>query len=236
MTQQSINDTYKHIAGNAEPVITLSPITLSSDGRPSPLQVKISAPVTGTELPVIIFSHGFGNSMDGYAPLVHYWASHGFVVIQATHPDSGRLGNFDELPYKNEIWRIRIHDIKQILDQLQDIGNTFEGLKGRMATDQIAAVGHSFGGHTTSMLLGARMAGPDHQTETFFLMRGSKQAFFYLPEDAVAMPSVILQKSICLISTRTTAACRRLHWSLRETKTFLHLRQWDRSGLPMLIF
>lgn len=168
MTQQSINDTYKHIAGNAEPVITLSPITLSSVGRPSPLQVKISAPVTGTELPVIIFSHGFGNSMDGYAPLVHYWASHGFVVIQATHPDSRRLGNFDELPYKNEIWRIRIHDIKQILDQLQDIGNTFDGLKGRMATDQIAAVGHSFGGHTTSMLLGARMAGPDHQTETSF--------------------------------------------------------------------
>lgn len=116
MTQQSIQANYENISGKAVPVITLSPVTLSSEGRPHPLQVKVSAPVTGTGLPVIIFSHGFGNSMDGYAPLVQYWASHGFVVIQATHPDSGRLGRFDELPYKDEIWRIRIQDVKDILD------------------------------------------------------------------------------------------------------------------------
>lgn len=154
--QQSIHSTYEPITGKTSPVITLSPITLSSVGRPLPLQVKISAPVMGNDLPVIIFSHGFGNSMDGYAPLVHYWASHGFVIIQATYLDSKRLGNFDELPYKDEIWRLRIHDVKEILDQLQYIENTFESLKGRMAKDRIAAVGHSFGGHTTSMLLGAR--------------------------------------------------------------------------------
>lgn len=166
MTQILNNTIYENITGTAAPVITLSPVTLSSAGRPTPLQVKISAPITGTDLPIIIFSHGFGNSMDGYAPLVHYWASYGFVVIQATYPDSKRLGNFDELPYKDEIWRIRIHDVKQILDQLQDVVNTFEILKGRVATDQVAAVGHSFGAHTTGMLLGTRMIGPDYNTET----------------------------------------------------------------------
>lgn len=168
MTQQLISTDYEHITGKAVPVITFSPVALSSAGRPHPLQVKVSAPATGTGLPVIIFSHGFGNSMDGYAPLVQYWASHGFVVIQATYPDSRKLGRFDELPYKNEIWKIRIHDVRQILDQLQAIENAIPGLRGRMAKDRIAAAGHSFGGHTTSMLLGARTVAADGSSGTDF--------------------------------------------------------------------
>lgn len=168
MIQQSIQANYENISGKAVPVITLSPVTLFSAESPNPLQVKVSAPVTGTGLPVIIFSHGFGSSMDGYAPLARYWASHGFVVIQATYPDSRKLGRFDELPYKNEIWKIRIHNVQQIMDQLQDIENAVPGLRGRMAKDRIAAAGHSFGGHTTSMLLGARTIAADGSSGTDF--------------------------------------------------------------------
>jgi len=155
--QQSEHREYKHITGHAFPVVSYSPITLSSPYRPLPLQVRVSAPVSGTDLPVIIFSHGFGNSMDGYAPLVHFWASHGFLVIQATYLDSKRLGNFNEHPYKGDVWRIRIDDVHHILDQLDDIENSCEAIKGRISKNKIAAAGHSFGGHTTSMLLGSRM-------------------------------------------------------------------------------
>jgi pimeloyl-ACP methyl ester carboxylesterase len=163
--EQAISTKYEHITGQASPMISISPVTLSSAHRPSPLQVRVSAPVSGTGLPVIIFSHGFGNSMDGYAPLVDFWASHGFVVIQATYLDSKRLGDFNELPYKEDIWRIRIDDVQHILDQLEDIENSFEAIRGRIAKDKIAAVGHSFGGHTTSMLLGSRIIKEDHNLE-----------------------------------------------------------------------
>jgi hypothetical protein len=47
----------------AQPVVTFSPVTLSVPGRPAPLEIKVSAPVTGENLPVIfLFSHGHGMS------------------------------------------------------------------------------------------------------------------------------------------------------------------------------
>ncbi|MCW3059531.1 MAG: hypothetical protein JWQ02_1352, partial [Capsulimonas sp.] len=53
------------------PVISVSPIVLSAPGRGVDLQVRVSAPVTGSQLPIIVFAHGFGSSLDGYAPLVN---------------------------------------------------------------------------------------------------------------------------------------------------------------------
>lgn len=56
----------------------------------------MSAPATGSDLPVILLSHGQGysnhlSSLNGYAPLADYWAAHGFVVIQPTHLSSSTL-------------------------------------------------------------------------------------------------------------------------------------------------
>ncbi|SEM30244.1 hypothetical protein SAMN05660976_04800 [Nonomuraea pusilla] len=53
--------------------------------RGDDLRVRVSAPVTGHDLLIIWFAHGFGSNPDGYAPLTDYWAAHGFVMIQATH-------------------------------------------------------------------------------------------------------------------------------------------------------
>jgi predicted dienelactone hydrolase len=74
------------------PVLSLRAIRLSAPGRSEDIQARISAPATGENLPIILFSHGYGSSMDGYAPLTDYWAAHGFVVIQPTHLDAKRLG------------------------------------------------------------------------------------------------------------------------------------------------
>jgi len=72
-------------------VISVRPVVLpAAAGRGEDLQVRVSAPATGADLPVIVFSHGFGLWLDGYAPLVDFWAARGFVVIQPTHLDSGR--------------------------------------------------------------------------------------------------------------------------------------------------
>lgn len=72
------------------PVISVSPVVLSVPGRAVDLQMRVSAPTTGRDLPIILLSHGQGrsnnlSSLNGYGPLAHFWAAHGFVVIQPTH-------------------------------------------------------------------------------------------------------------------------------------------------------
>jgi len=154
-------------------VISQSPVSLSSLGRERELQVRVSAPVSGTNLPVIVFSHGFGSSMDAYAPLVNYWASQGFVVIQPTFLDSRTLSlnpkadhseavkAYLDDPRKQVMWRYRVEDVVRVLDQLEVIENAVIGLRGKLDLDRIAAAGHSFGAQTTAMLLGARVINPD---------------------------------------------------------------------------
>ncbi len=80
------------------PSVSVRPVVLPAPHRGDDLHVRVSAPVTGTELPIVLFAHGFGSHLDGYAPLIDHWASHGFVVLQATHLDSRRLGLAADTP------------------------------------------------------------------------------------------------------------------------------------------
>jgi len=146
----------------ASAVISVSPTTIeSSASRGEALQVRVSAPISGNELPIIVFAHGYGQSLDSYAPLVNYWAAHGFVVIQCTFLDSRRLGIPPEDTRTPLLWKYRVEDMKQILDQLDTIEESLPGLKGRTDRSRIAAAGHSFGAQTVGMLLGARIIDAD---------------------------------------------------------------------------
>lgn len=130
---------------------------LAAPDRGQDLHVRVSAPITGRDLPVIVFSHGFGSSMDGYEPLVDFWAGHGFVVIQPTHLDSHTRALAPDDPRTPLIWRIRIDDLTGILDQLDAIEGAVPELAGRVDHDRIAIAGHSWGAQTASALAGARV-------------------------------------------------------------------------------
>jgi dienelactone hydrolase len=139
-------------------IISVKPVTLDAPGRGTDLQVRVSAPVTSDgPLPLIVFSHGFGWSLEGYAPLADYWASHGFVVVQPTHLDSRSLNLPPDDPRTPDIWRIRVEDLTRILDGLDRIEAAVAGLAGRIDRERIAVAGHSYGGQSAGMLLGARV-------------------------------------------------------------------------------
>jgi pimeloyl-ACP methyl ester carboxylesterase len=143
-------------------VISVRPVVLPTRAaRGADLQVRVSAPTGGDNLPVIVFSHGFGVSMDGYAPLVDFWAANGFVVVQPTHLDSRTLDIAPDDPRYAEIWRFRIEDLKTVLDQLDLIEASVPGLGGRLDRSRIAIAGHSWGGQTAGTLLGARVLDAD---------------------------------------------------------------------------
>ncbi|NBE96989.1 chlorophyllase [Nonomuraea sp. KC401] len=149
------------IAGSPTPVVSVKPVVLPAPGRGDDLQVHVSAPVTGTGLPVIVFSHGYGQSMHGYAPLADHWAAHGFVVLRPTHLDSRTLGLPPEDPRTPRIWRFRIEDLERALDGLDLLEAAVPGLGGRIDRSRVAVSGHSWGAQSASALLGARVLGAD---------------------------------------------------------------------------
>lgn len=147
------------------PVFSIRSVSLPTPNRGEDLKLRVSAPISGNGLPIILFSHGFGASMDAYGPLTDYWAANGFVVVQPTHLDSRRFGLSEDDPRRAYFWRTRVEDMLSILDNLEAIIGSLPGLSGRADHGLIAAAGHSFGGQTTSMLLGARMLRPDGTSE-----------------------------------------------------------------------
>lgn len=150
-----------------DPALTVaySPIRLQMPGRQH-LELRLTAPATGDALPIVIFSHGFGPSnyipsKDGYAPLAQFWAERGIAVIQPTHASS-RVGGLDpDLPDGPFFWRERVVEMRTIVDQLAEIERQAPAIAGRLDQERIAVAGHSFGGHTCSLLLGGRLQGED---------------------------------------------------------------------------
>ncbi|MEV7404525.1 chlorophyllase [Streptomyces sp. NPDC091267] len=142
-------------------IVAVKPLTVPAPGRGVDLQVKVTAPLSGQNLPVIVFSHGNAWSLDGYEPLVDRWAAAGFVVVQPTHLDSRRNALGWDDPRFATIWRVRIADLHAVLDGLDEILIQAGRLEARVDRERIAAVGHSWGAQTAGALLGARVLDAD---------------------------------------------------------------------------
>lgn len=156
---------------DAVPTLSICPIILPVADRPQPIEMRITLPAVGDHFPIILLSHGHGPSlyipsMNGYGPLAQFYAEQGFAVIQPTHGNSKVAGFGPDAPGAPFFWRSRVEDFKHIIDHLSDIEAAHPILDGRLDHERIAAVGHSLGGQTVGMLLGARLtdtADPDAQ-------------------------------------------------------------------------
>ncbi|MBX3229419.1 MAG: alpha/beta fold hydrolase [Labilithrix sp.] len=147
-------------------VLSIHPVVLPVSGRPAALELRVSAPVTGDGLPILLLSHGHGpssyvSSLYGYAPLANYFAARGFVVLQPTHLDSNTLPfRGSDHPDAPLFWRSRAEDMTHVLDAIDAIEREVPAIAGRMDRSKVAVLGHSMGGHTASVLLGARHRAP----------------------------------------------------------------------------
>jgi predicted dienelactone hydrolase len=75
-----INDALLIPVSDPLQTISISPVVIEVEDRPLPLELRITAPATGDDLPVVLLSHGHGPSLylpskDGYGPLVNFYAA-----------------------------------------------------------------------------------------------------------------------------------------------------------------
>jgi hypothetical protein len=187
----------------ATPIVAVSPVILSAPDRIVDLELKVTAPTTGGNLPIILYSHGGGlanflTSYRGAGPLVDFWASHGFVVVQPTHLTSRGLLLDLSTPGAPAFEESRVNDLKQILDQLDLIENAVPEINGRLDQSRIAVAGHSFGGQTAGMLLGSdyvddagtRVYAPDARVKAGIMLSSTGAGGDHLSEAAARFTSL----------------------------------------------
>ncbi|NJL48043.1 MAG: alpha/beta fold hydrolase, partial [Leptolyngbyaceae cyanobacterium SM2_5_2] len=114
--------------------------------------------IQGT-IPVVVISHGLGDSPASFVDIASHVASHGFAVALPEHIGSNfsqKQAMFSWLsdePFKAREFLDRPLDVSYLLDELERLnGTTFEG---KLDVSRVAAVGHSFGGYTALALAGA---------------------------------------------------------------------------------
>jgi predicted dienelactone hydrolase len=131
----------------------------SDAGRSRRLPVKIYVPRGAGPFPVVIFSHGLGNSADGYEYLGRQWASHGYVSVHPEHPGAARdlaRKGFIALyhaGFDRRLWETIPEDVSFVIDRLE----AYPPLSGRVDLAHIAVAGHSLGAYAALAAAGARI-------------------------------------------------------------------------------
>jgi len=131
---------------------------------------RIYAPANAPgPLPVIIFSHGLGNSRTGYAYLGRHWASHGFVSIHPEHlgadVDVTRHGlwHLYRAGFDRANWRNVPLDISFVIDQLARGDALPPPLRGRLDLAHIGVAGHSLGAYAALAIGGMTVDGVSYR-------------------------------------------------------------------------
>lgn len=102
--------------------------------------------------PLVIFSPGFGADASMYTTLIEHYTSHGFVVLAPEH-----MEQFD--PEYSDLWKTSIdrpRDITQVLDYAEQITAPDGDMADVIDMQNVAVVGHSYGGYTALAMAGAQ--------------------------------------------------------------------------------
>lgn len=111
-------------------------------------------PPAGRDHPVVLFSHGYGGTRHQSVFLTEHLASHGFVVVGVDHRHNTALDLDADLTAVVALRRPL--DLQAAADHvLHELAGGW--LDGRVRTDQLGVLGHSFGAFTALVSGGGRL-------------------------------------------------------------------------------
>lgn len=124
------------------------------------IRARIYSPADAFAHPLVIFSHGLGNSRFGYSYLGRHWASWGIISVHIEHAGVG-----EDLARRGWIAMYRagfdpdvdvstVVDAHFVIDQLTGSGVP-EFLRRRVQADAIGVAGHSLGAYVALATAGA---------------------------------------------------------------------------------
>jgi len=119
--------------------------------------VRIRMPSGGGKVPVILFSHGLGGSLDAGTIWGRAWAQDGFAVIHLQHAgsDSGIIapGRLRRAMSAEQV-RARALDVRFVLDELGRRKHEGACDLARIDLGHVGMSGHSYGAQTTLTVAG----------------------------------------------------------------------------------
>ena len=128
------------------------------------MSVSLHFPARGSSFPLLLFSHGNWSNQASYDRIIHYWVSHGYVVVSTDHADccSPVQGIFNSLRY-GQLGLItrRIEDLEALLAGIPALEQQVHEFVGKADRDRVAATGHSFGAFSAQQLGGGSAMDPD---------------------------------------------------------------------------
>ena len=131
----------------------------------------------GGPYPLVVFSHGYALSPIVYSTLVEHYASQGYIVLAPEHNE-----RFEGSP--TEFWMELIDrpvDIRRTIDYAELLNKPGELFAGMIDMDNIAVVGHSYGGYTALAAAGARFDFVAYKTRCAALAADDPLSFFCAP-------------------------------------------------------
>jgi predicted dienelactone hydrolase len=127
--------------------------------------------------PLVVFSHGYSLSPIVYSTLVEHYASQGYIVLGPEHNETfdGSLTGFWEELIDRPV------DIHRTIDYAEQLNKPEAPLAGMIDMDNIAVVGHSYGGYTALAAAGARFDFAAYKARCAALTTDDPLNFFCAP-------------------------------------------------------
>ncbi|MEO6989199.1 MAG: alpha/beta fold hydrolase [Aquihabitans sp.] len=133
-------------AGDPTPYELIAGVGFDSD-----LSTQDADPSAEGPFPLVVFSHGSGGLRQQSASIVETVASHGFVVVAPDHAGNTAIDQLVGTSTDPEVTaRNRVLDTRFMIDEVE-AGDLAAGLAD---IDQVAVMGHSFGGFTALAMAG----------------------------------------------------------------------------------